>query len=103
MLTRSLLTKCRAVRFNLILILLQHLNTYLDGAGEDGFIYVSMGTSVNPKTMPPAMLKVFVAAFSQLPYRILWKFDSDLRGLTLPANVRIENWLPQQDILSECS
>lgn len=58
-----------------------------------------MGTSVNPKTMTPEMLKIVVAAFSQLPYRILWKFDNDLGRVELPANVRIEKWLPQQDVL----
>lgn len=77
----------------------QQLNDYLDGAGEQGFIYVSMGTSVNPKTMPPAMLKTIVSAFSQLPYRILWKFEKDIGRLELPANVKIEKWLPQQDVL----
>lgn len=79
----------------------QHLNDYLDEAGEEGFVYVSMGTSVNPKTMPPTMLKIIVAAFSQLPYRVLWKFDTELGGIELPANVRIEKWLPQQDVLGE--
>lgn len=77
------------------------MNEFLDGAGEQGFIYVSMGTSVNPKTMPPAMLKTIITAFTRLPYRILWKFDSDDdgKGLDLPANVRLEKWLPQQDVL----
>lgn len=82
------------------LLCAQQLNDYLDGAGgEQGFIYVSMGTSVNPKTMPPAMLKTIVSAFSQLPYRILWKFEKDIGRLELPANVKIEKWLPQQDVL----
>lgn len=75
------------------------MQEYLDGAGEQGFVLVSMGTSVNPKTMTPEMLKIVVTAFSQLPYRILWKFDNDLRRVELPANVRIEKWLPQQDVL----
>lgn len=47
------------------------------------------------------MLKIIVAAFSQLPYRVLWKFDTELGGIELPANVRIEKWLPQQDVLGE--
>lgn len=77
----------------------QHLNDFLDGAGDQGFIFVSMGTSVNPKTMAPALLKTIVSAFRQLPYRILWKFDNDLGQVELPSNVRVEQWLPQQDVL----
>lgn len=87
---------------NLLTVLQQHLDEYLEAAGEHGgFVYVSMGTSVSPKTMTPALLNVFVTAFGRLPYRILWKFDNDLGGMTVPVNVRIEKWLPQQDVLGE--
>ena len=77
----------------------QDLQDYLDGAGEQGFVFVSMGTSVNPTTMPPELLRTIVAALGRLPYRVLWKFQRDLGALQLPPNVRIETWLPQQDVL----
>lgn len=71
----------------------------MSGAGDVGFVYVSMGTSVNTEKMPPQLLRTLVDAFAQLaPYRVLWKFEGSL-GDDLPANVKIERWLPQQDIL----
>lgn len=36
--------------------------------------------------------------FAELPYQVLWKFENEsLPGK--PENVRIEKWLPQQDLL----
>lgn len=76
----------------------QHLEEFLSGAGENGFIYVAMGTAVDTKTMPRSLIKLFLDAFTQLaPIRVLWKFEGGLEGT--PSNVRVERWLPQQDIL----
>lgn len=61
-----------------------------------------MGTAVNTKTMPPSLLSTIVNAFAQLaPYRILWKFDGSFEDGQLPENIRVEHWLPQQDILGD--
>lgn len=36
--------------------------------------------------------------FSELPYKVLWKFEADhMEGK--PDNVKISKWLPQQDLL----
>lgn len=41
---------------------------------------------------------MILEVFSELPYKILWKFENDeLEGK--PANVKISKWLPQQDLL----
>jgi hypothetical protein len=42
--------------------------------------------------------RVFIEAFSELPQKILWKWDL-VRLPGQPANVKIGTWLPQQDIL----
>lgn len=79
----------------------KHLEDFVSGAGEIGFVYVSMGTSINTQKMPPHLLRTLVDAFAKLaPYRVLWKFEGNL-GDELPANVKVERWLPQQDILGE--
>lgn len=39
-----------------------------------------------------------VSAFSQLPYKIVWKFEDDMFE-NLPKNVLISKWFPQQDVL----
>lgn len=36
--------------------------------------------------------------FAELPYQVLWKFENDTLP-DKPKNVRIEKWLPQQDLL----
>lgn len=41
---------------------------------------------------------MFIEAFSELPQKVLWKWESDtIPGK--PPNVRVQKWLPQQDIL----
>jgi glucuronosyltransferase len=42
--------------------------------------------------------RFFIEAFSELPQKVLWKWDlASLPGQ--PENVKIGNWLPQEDIL----
>lgn len=50
--------------------------------------------------MPASLLATIVNALAQLaPYRVLWKFDGTFEAGQLPENVRVERWLPQQDLL----
>jgi glucuronosyltransferase len=75
----------------------QDLQNFLDEAKE-GVIYISFGSSMRGDHMPEETRRVFVEAFSELPQKILWKWESaHLSGQ--PANVKIGTWLPQQDIL----
>jgi len=82
----------------------QDLQKFLDEA-KDGVIYISLGTSVRSDRMPEERWRDFIEAFSELPQKILWKWESaHLPGQ--PANVKIGTWLPQQDILgnmADCS
>ncbi|XP_062715307.1 UDP-glucosyltransferase 2 isoform X2 [Aedes albopictus] len=76
------------------------LEDFIAGAGESGFIYVSMGSSVKAANMPDHLRKLLIQTFSRLPYRVLWKYEANSSMLTdLPPNVRLGRWLPQQDIL----
>ncbi|XP_011863824.1 PREDICTED: UDP-glucuronosyltransferase 2C1-like [Vollenhovia emeryi] len=79
-------------------ILPQNIKQFLDDAKE-GFIYVSLGTTVKWEDLPEGRLETFIEAFSVVPYRILWKFNPDL----LPKkykNILALNWCPQQSILA---
>ncbi|XP_059480629.1 UDP-glucosyltransferase 2-like [Neocloeon triangulifer] len=74
------------------------LQDFLDGAKE-GAIYFSMGSILQAKDMPLEKVKAFVAAFAELPQRIIWKWEVEkLPGQ--PKNVKTGVWLPQQAILS---
>ncbi|KAJ8925490.1 hypothetical protein NQ315_009328 [Exocentrus adspersus] len=74
------------------------LQKILDDAKE-GVIYFSLGSNVQSVNMPDRLRSVLIEAFSELPYKILWKYESeDLPGK--PPNVVIRKWLPQQDVLA---
>ncbi|KAJ4431916.1 hypothetical protein ANN_20522 [Periplaneta americana] len=74
------------------------LQKYLDEA-KDGFIYFSLGSNLRSDAMTPSQRQALLDAFSELPQRILWKFESEnLPGI--PPNVKISKWLPQSDILA---
>lgn len=48
--------------------------------------------------LPEEKRNEIMAALKDLPYKVLWKFENDqLPGK--PANVKIDKWLPQNDIL----
>ncbi|XP_058981803.1 2-hydroxyacylsphingosine 1-beta-galactosyltransferase [Musca domestica] len=76
------------------------LEDFITSAGESGFIYVSMGSSVKAANMPKTLRRLLVQTFARLPYHVLWKYEGsagEIEGLT--ENVKISRWLPQQDIL----
>nr|CAD7606441.1 unnamed protein product [Timema genevievae] len=75
----------------------KNLKTFLDGA-KNGAILFTLGTNVRSDQLPPETRKALLDAFSELPQRILWKFETeDLPGK--PDNVMISKWLPQSDVL----
>jgi UDP:flavonoid glycosyltransferase YjiC (YdhE family) len=61
-----------------------------------------MGSSVLTAKMPEVLRLIFIRAFAQLPYRVLWKWEAYENSIAdLPGNVRLGRWLPQQDILGQ--
>lgn len=61
-----------------------------------------MGSSVKAAKMPEHLRQLLLRAFSQIPYRVIWKWESGLSEMhDLPPNVKISTWLPQQDILGK--
>ena len=64
----------------------------------EGVIYFSLGNNVRSELLPEEKRRVFIEAFSELPQKILWKWES-ARLPGQPSNVETEKWLPQQDIL----
>ncbi|KAJ9595862.1 hypothetical protein L9F63_012943, partial [Diploptera punctata] len=73
------------------------IQKFLDEA-KHGAIFFSLGTNVRSDKMSNEKLKAFLDAFSELPQRVLWKFESDSLP-KLPKNVMVNKWLPQNDIL----
>ncbi|GBP43541.1 2-hydroxyacylsphingosine 1-beta-galactosyltransferase [Eumeta japonica] len=77
----------------------QELEDWISGAGEAGFVYVSMGSSVRAASMPARAQRIFVNALGRLPQRVLWKHEAEYNMTDLPPNIKLSKWLPQQDLL----
>lgn len=77
----------------------QDLQKYLDEA-EHGVIYFTYGSTVRSETFPPEKRKALLEAFSELPQKIIWKWEADSLP-DQPSNVLVRKWLPQFDILSK--
>nr|AAL48556.1 RE03265p [Drosophila melanogaster] len=77
----------------------QDLEDFIQGAGEHGVIYFSLGTNVRSRNLSKDRRKILIDTFASLPQRILWKFDADELS-DVPSNVLISPWFPQQDILA---
>jgi glucuronosyltransferase len=76
---------------------LQDIKEFLDKS-EHGAIYFSLGSIVRTDTLAADKRDAFLQAFSELPQRVLWKWEADtIPGK--PSNVKIARWLPQVDVL----
>lgn len=49
--------------------------------------------------LSPTLKQVISETFSELPYKVLWKFDEE-ELVKKSDNVKIVKWIPQQDVLS---
>ncbi|CAD7000184.1 unnamed protein product [Ceratitis capitata] len=74
------------------------LQEFLDNS-KHGVIYFSVGSYMKSTDMPQEKISLILDAFSQLKQNVLWKFENSSIG-HLPANVKIQSWLPQNDILA---
>lgn len=74
------------------------LQEWLDGA-EHGAIYLSFGTNIKSSNLHSDKLEHIVKTFSSLKQRIVWKFENNSIA-SLPPNVKIWKWLPQDDLLA---
>ncbi|PSN39981.1 hypothetical protein C0J52_20368, partial [Blattella germanica] len=71
------------------------LQRFLDDA-PNGIIYLSFGSNVHSARMPKDKIYVFLDVFSELPQKVLWKWESDV----LPAEtskVKFDKWFPQPE------
>ncbi|KAH8261353.1 hypothetical protein KR044_007857, partial [Drosophila immigrans] len=74
------------------------MQKFLDEA-KHGAIYFSLGTQVRSADFPPEKLKIFLDVFGSLKQRVLWKFENE-KLPNLPANVMVQKWMPQNDVLT---
>ncbi|KAK3880683.1 hypothetical protein Pcinc_014841 [Petrolisthes cinctipes] len=76
------------------------LEEWVAGSGVAGFILFSLGSIIKPSDMPLLYRTVLVEVLGSLEQRVVWKWDEEsMSDVRLPPNVRLAQWLPQQDIL----
>lgn len=74
------------------------LQLLLDEA-EDGVIYFSLGSNIQPKHITVEKQTEILNAFRKLKQKVLWKWDDPLIS-GKPDNVFISRWYPQDDLLA---
>ncbi|XP_075145412.1 UDP-glucosyltransferase 2-like [Haematobia irritans] len=75
------------------------IEDFITGSSEDA-IYFSLGSNVKSEDLPLPIRNAILKVFSQLPYKILWKFENPSLLADKPANVFVSKWFPQGDILA---
>lgn len=68
---------------------------------EKGAVLMSLGTNVRSDSIGEERIRMVVEAFRLIPeYNFLWKFETSEMLPNLPSNVKISDWLPQNDLLA---
>ncbi|KAF0755321.1 UDP-glucuronosyltransferase 2B17-like, partial [Aphis craccivora] len=63
-----------------------------------GVIYFTFGSVISMSTLPDNIQNAFKEAFAQIPQRILWKYEGEMKDK--PNNVMTSKWFPQRDLLT---
>lgn len=72
--------------------------------GKKGAVLMTLGTNVRSDEIGQERIDIVLEAFRQIPeYNFLWKFETSEMLKNLPSNVKISDWLPQNDILAHPS
>lgn len=78
----------------------EELEKYLNES-QHGVVYCSLGTQVRTSSLDKQM-QTLIEAFKRIKYDVIFKSDTEkIEGTS--SNVRVEKWLPQNDLLAHKS
>lgn len=70
-------------------------------SAKGGLVLFSLGTNVRSDKLGQERISMILRTFARLPqYNFLWKFETKEAFKDLPKNVRIQTWMPQNDVLA---
>lgn len=73
-------------------------------SGKKGAVLMTLGTNIRSDEIGQERINMVLEVFRQNPdYNFLWKFETSEMLTNLPENVKISDWLPQNDILAHPS
>ncbi|XP_071991045.1 UDP-glucuronosyltransferase 3A1-like [Engystomops pustulosus] len=78
----------------------QDLEDFIAESGDSGFILVTLGSMVS--TIPRTdLIREMNSAFASVPQKIIWRYKSSQwpKDLKLAPNVRLLDWVNQNDLL----
>ncbi|XP_008590699.1 PREDICTED: UDP-glucuronosyltransferase 3A2-like isoform X2 [Galeopterus variegatus] len=82
----------------------QDLENFITKFGDSGFVLVSLGSMVSIHQIEE-VLREMNSAFARLLQGVIWKYKSSLwpKDVKLAGNVKLVEWLPQNDLLAHPS
>ncbi|XP_034854891.1 UDP-glucuronosyltransferase 3A1-like isoform X2 [Mirounga angustirostris] len=79
----------------------QEFENFITKFGDSGFVLVALGSMVS-NFQAQELLREMNSAFAHLSQGVIWKYKPSHwpKDIRLSANVKIVNWLPQNDLLA---
>ena len=74
------------------------LQAFMDSASEHGVIVMTFGSGM--KRIRKHILEPVLEVFKALKQKVIIRHDDDISHESVPSNVLIQNWLPQNDLLA---
>lgn len=79
----------------------KEMKMFIENASH-GVIYFSLGSTkgADPTILPEEKVKALLEGFGRVPQRVLFKCDPSIRNFSVPENVFVSNWFPQESIIA---
>ncbi|XP_061118001.1 UDP-glucuronosyltransferase 2A1-like [Conger conger] len=74
----------------------EDMEEFVQSSGEDGIVVFSLGSMI--KNLTRERRDVIASALGQISQTVLWRYSEE-KPDTLPPNIRLFDWIPQNDLL----
>ncbi|KAM8866133.1 UDP-glucuronosyltransferase 2A1-like [Synchiropus picturatus] len=74
----------------------EDMEKFVQSSGDDGVVVFTLGSAI--KNLTDDKADMIATALARLPQKVLWRYSGS-KPLSLGANTRIYDWIPQNDLL----